>query len=368
MAQQVAHSFLIAEDALGKSLASAMRAVPRASGGLVFACGALARDVRRLAEVARQSCKGVPLVVVPAAGVLSERGEIEGAPGASGILWSGGTTAAFALGEQSQGLPPEAERATAVIAFPRPEAFQPSSLAPLRRAAPRARIFGGGTAGPPAVAVTARGELFAGATAGLWITGLTAPIVDAAHACKPLCDFARIDRASGSIVLEIGGEPALDRLSAAGRTLGDTAKKPQLFAMIAETDELERPRLTVVPVRGIDPTRRGIALGEGDWEGKRIAFGVLDGAAARAELEATATRASARARGAVPRFGLYLSCAGRGHGLYGANDVEHRVLRRRFPELPIAGMQSSFEIAPGPSDVPEMLLYTGVLALFRSPS
>jgi small ligand-binding sensory domain FIST len=130
----------------------------------------------------------------------------------------------------------------------------------------------------------------------------------------------------------------------------------------------EADRYIVRPVRGIDPARRGVMVGPEVKPGMRLAFAVRDAAAARAGLEAAARTISQQALGAAPRFAIYLSCAGRGQGLYGAPDVEARLLRQRFGDLPIAGMHSAFEIVPwGPGEA-RLALYTGVLALFRSPS
>ena len=102
--------------------------------------------------------------------------------------------------------------------------------------------------------------------------------------------------------------------------------------------------------------------------GLRMGFAVRDATTARSGLEATARSISRQALGAAPRFAVYLSCAGRGQGLYGAPDVESRILRQRFGDLPIAGMHSAFEIAPWAPGEARIALYTGVLALFRSPS
>jgi small ligand-binding sensory domain FIST len=121
-------------------------------------------------------------------------------------------------------------------------------------------------------------------------------------------------------------------------------------------------------VRGIDPTRKGVMVGPEVKPGVRLAFAVRDAAAARAGRESPARDLSHQALGAAPRFAIFLSCAGRGQGLYGAADVEARILRQRFGDLPIAGMHSAFEIVPwGPGEA-RLALYTGVLALFRSPS
>ena len=139
-----------------------------------------------------------------------------------------------------------------------------------------------------------------------------------------------------------------------------------VFVALAEPGD--SPRYVVRPVRGIDPTRRGVMVGPEVKPGMRLAFAVRDAAAARSGLQSAVSTLSRQSLGAVPRFALYLSCAGRGQGLYGAPDVEARILRQRFGDLPIAGMHSAFEIVPwGPGEA-RLALYTGVLALFRSPS
>src|SRR5438034_33228 len=77
-----------AADGLGRTLAGLRSDVPSPSGGLIFVSGAAAQDIGAIAEQARSVWKGVPTCVVPAAGVITERGEIEGASAASGLLWS----------------------------------------------------------------------------------------------------------------------------------------------------------------------------------------------------------------------------------------------------------------------------------------
>ena len=77
--------------------------------------------------------------------------------------------------------------------------------------------------------------------------------------------------------------------------------------------------------------------------------------------------ANATRHGAAPRFGIYLNCAGRGSSLYGKRDVDLKILKARLGELPLAGMQSSFEVSEV-GGKPSLQLYTGVLGLFTSPS
>jgi small ligand-binding sensory domain FIST len=358
--------------------------VGSAAGGVVFVSGALTQQVTRVAEQVRAAWKGVPACVVPAAGVLTERGELEGTSAVSGVLWRGGGATAVtfadpqegsgaALADLLQASPPgkaHSPRATSVL-FARPESLGADLLESLCAAAPQMQIFGAGTVGGSAAAVTAEGTLTEAPIAGLVLRGLAPPIVEASPACKLLSDFQRIDEASGGLVLRIGGRTALDALSAATSEMArQPGVQPLVFAALAdeEPDEDGRDRYVVRPVRGIDPGRRAVLIGREARRGMRFAFGVRDAAAARSGLESTARTVAQQALGAAPRFAIYLSCAGRGQSLYGAADVEARILRQRFGDLPIAGMHSSFEIAPWGPGQAKLALYTGVLALFRSPS
>ncbi|WP_438015616.1 FIST C-terminal domain-containing protein [Sorangium sp. So ce315] len=393
-------------DGLVHHLADLRSAVPSASGGVVFVSGQLAQRASSVAELIRSTWRGVPACVVPAAGVLSERGEIEGDTGASGVLWSGGRVTPFAVPERAEDpgrLLREAlartvgSRAATAIVFARPGASAPGMLEGLGAGAPGACLFGAGTASGAAIGVTSQGELLEGAVAGLAITGLAPPLVDASPAARLLSAFHPVEEVSGGVVLRAGGRSALDLLSAATATLGEQASaQPLILAALAEPqraaeagaagprdDAAGEPgavgsvdsvgsvgsvRYVLRPIRGIDPSRRGLLLGDEARPGVRIAFAVRDAAAARAGLEGIARQVSRNALGSAPRFALYLSCAGRGQGLYGAPDVEARILRQRFADLPIAGMHSSFEIAPWAPGEVRLALYTGVLALFRAPS
>jgi small ligand-binding sensory domain FIST len=239
---------------------------------------------------------------------------------------------------------------------------------------PGSCVFGAGTVNGGAVVITPEGEVLSGRAVALSVAGLASPIVAASPACRLVSEMRTIEEVSGGLVLRMGGRSALEELSRAAPNIGTSSDEtqPLVFAALAEPDDAlgedGRPRFVVRRVRGIDPARRGVMIGGEARVGMRLGFGVRDAAAARADLEATARNVAKNALGAAPRFAIYLSCAGRGQGLYGAPDVESRILRQRFGDLPIAGMHSSFELAPRPNGAARLELYTGVLALFRSPS
>jgi small ligand-binding sensory domain FIST len=369
-------------EALLRVLRDTRTDVPAATGGIVFITGALAQHLPAIAARVRTVWKGIPTLLVPAAGVISERGEIEGSPAASGLLWSGGKARPVALGgheDAPRALGEELGRALgprpgSVVLFHRPEGFDPAMLEGLAAAAPTACVFGGGTVGGGAVALTAEGDMIAARAVALSVTGLAPPIVAASPACRLLSDFRTIEEVSGGMVLRIGGRSALEELASVAPSIGSSSGgSPQapVFAALADDGppaDDGRPHFVIRQVRGHDPTRRGVMISSEVRVGMRLAFGVRDAGAARADLETMARTVAKNALGAAPRFALYMSCAGRGQALYGAPDVEARILRQRFGDLPIAGMHSAFEIAPRPNGPPRLEMYTGVLALFRSPS
>lgn len=375
-------------DEIAAGLAEARLGVKAPTAGVVFVSGGLVAQLAATVERVRAEWKGIPVAVVPGAGVLSERGEVEGQSAASGVLWSGGRANVFAASDDEPDLRAAVVRAlgeagggrggTALL-FARPDSFRAEAVEAMPEQLGRLTILGAGTAGRSAVVVDAEGRSHRGRITGMLIGGLAPPIVVDSPACKLLGDFAEIEEVEAGMVLRVGGKPALDLLSAGAATTGGT--QPLVLAAIAEdTDSIEvsralrthpgdrRRSYLVRPVRGIDPSRRGVLVGPDAAPGAQLAFAARDAVQARKNMEAAAREVAEAARGSAPRFALFLSCAGRGQGLYGAPSVDARILRQRFPDLPIAGMHSSFEIAPRGDGAARMQLYTGVLALFRSPS
>ncbi len=362
-------SFVAAPEGLERALVATRAQVTRPAGGLVFVAGALVQAAPRVAEIVRQAWRGIPSVVVPAAGVASERGEVEGAAAATGLLWTGGEASPFgaddaaalggAIAEASSG-------GGASILFT--ANLPPEGIVRASEENPKVTIFGAGAVGgSPIVSDGTRARRVA--AAGIAIRHL-APLVRFSPACRLLSELAPIDEAEGGMVLRIGGVPALERLSAcaSGNTVkaGVEAPRPVVFAALAEGDGDDR--YLIRPVRGVDPDRQGVLIGPEARPGVRLGFAVRDAAAARAGVEAMARGVARDATGSAPSFALLLTCAGRGQGLYGAPDVETRILRQRLVDVPIAGMHSAFDIVPWGQGAARVALYTAVLALFRAPS
>jgi small ligand-binding sensory domain FIST len=388
-------SFSFAGDDPGKAaraLSGAARRVTRPSGALVFAAGVLGERLVELARAVAQSVPGLPVCLAAGAGVVSERGEVEGQSAATGIVWSGGTAQPFSVtGHNAESVGSQLSEAirvnegngrnTTALVFARPNGLAPHVLEPLSELR-RTRVIGAGTVGEaPVLAVGADGTLSPGPAGGIVLSGLTTPLVRASAACRLLMPLKVISKTRGSMVLEIEGAPALEVLSSVADNLED---QPLVFVALApplpqeplrvdpalelnNERHPERPEVLIRAVQGVDPVRRGLLVSDEVRPGMRLAFAVRDAKAAREDLQIAVRELVREANGAAPRFGIYLNCAGRGSSLYGQRDVDLKILKARLGELPLAGMQSSFEVSEV-GGKPSLQLYTGVLGVFTAPS
>ena len=358
---------------------SALDDVPRAAAGIVFLCGALLERQEAVARRLAAENLGFPLLLVGGSGVLSERGEIEGAAAATGLVWSGGSAdigiidanhGDDGLTEGLEGFLADAgERATCMLFVP-PGGFTPRAIQRLGSRSMGTHVFGGGAVGEPGViAVGANGEVVTGRAVAMSIRGFGQSRLRTTHSCRLLGPLRPITEARGSLVLQLGGEPALDVLTQFGHNLKG---QPLVFTVLAQnaagySSSEGHPELLVRGVQGIDPHARGLIVSEEIREGMFMTFGIRDGQAARDDIERVLRELRRDIAGAAPLASLYVNCGGRGRSLYGRPNVDTRLLRERFGDIPIAGMQSSFEIAPY-GDSPSFQLYTGVVALFSELS
>jgi small ligand-binding sensory domain FIST len=375
-----------------RALGQAARRITRPSGAVVFAAGALGERLVELGQAVSQAAPGIPLCLAAGAGVVSERGELEGQSAATGLIWAGGSARPFsvsghnaeAVGSQLAEAIRSSEtngRSSTALVFARPNGLAPHVLEPLSELR-RTRVLGAGTVGEaPVLALSADGLLSRGPAGGMVLTGLATPLVRASAACRLLMPLKVISKTRGSMVLEIEGVPALEVLSSVADNLQD---QPLVFVALAPPVAQEsvrrdpalegaserpaaRPEVLIRAVQGVDPVRRGLLVSDEVRPGMRMAFAVRDAKAAREDLQTAVRELVREANGAAPRFGIYLNCAGRGSSLYGQRDVDLRILKARLGELPLAGMQSSFEVSEV-AGKPALQLYTGVLGVFTAPS
>jgi small ligand-binding sensory domain FIST len=214
--------------------------------------------------------------------------------------------------------------------------------------------------------------------------------------CQPIAPEREITQAEGHVVLQLGGEPALDVMLA---DLGISLSEPQKAIAVVRstlvglsaagqtgvgrTGHLGHD-VRVRHIIGLDPLRHGVAIAEHLQAGMRLAFCRRDVQAARADLvrvcaeireelepeslsiEAinalsdeplpTTPPAGRRIAGAV-----YVSCTGRGGPHFGGPNAELHIIRHALGDVPLVGFFAAGEIARQ-----QLYGYTGVLTVFTT--
>ena len=346
----------------------------RFGGGLLFLSGSFTRQVFDIGLAIREMDLDAPFLLANGAGVLTERGEREQVSACAGMMWQAGTCEPFALNKPKEEAVStrlaEAIRNAAgprnapTILFASREAINPAELFDATTPID-SPLFGGGTVGRPGAVVVTKDQVRSGDVVGMAMRGLGNAVVRASPACEVLGTPQPVTSSEGALVLTIASQPALDVLRKQASEVA--GQRPVVVAVQVNETEDPRSRVMIRGIRGIHESRGGVMVSEDIVEGTRVAFAVLDGAAAAADLEATLREASRDARGGAERFGLYIDCAGRGANLYGESGMDVQAIRRRFPRLPVAGIKSAFEIGPGLRGATTHL-YSGVFCLFYAPS
>lgn len=346
----------------------------RLGGGLLFLCGTLARQPLDVAVAVRELGLAAPILLATGAGVLTERGEHEQVSACAGLFWQAGTCTPFAVDKRGdEPLSDRLAQAIEQVAGPRQhpvvmfasrEAINPPELFDTARPL-RVPLFGGGTVGKPGALVIWGKRVLSGDIAGMGLQGVGRAVVRASPACQVLGRPQPVTARDGALVLSIASRSALDVLRS--QASGVAGQRPIVFAVEVGSEDSTRPRVMLRGIRGIHESRGGVMVSEDIEIGTKVAFAVLDGAAAAADLEATLREVSRDACGGVPRFGIYIDCTGRGTQLYGEAGMDVQAIRRRFPKLPIAGVKSAFEIGPGLEGATTHL-YSGVFCLMYAPS
>ena len=223
--------------------------------------------------------------------------------------------------------------------------------------------------------------------------------------CQPVGPVRSVTASERNVITELDGEPALncllrdmdiaedteprealprlrqtlvglsDRRAADARQNGGFYTPPRPGAFGSDT----RVRSLI----GLDPARRGVAIGEAAEPGLQLAFCTRNTQAARRDLMRICTeirdevepealpRSGPAARGAATgpaarttagiAGAVYVSCTGRGGPHFGAPSAELALVRQALGDVPLTGFFAAGEIARH-----HLYGYTGVLTVFRS--
>jgi small ligand-binding sensory domain FIST len=251
---------------------------------------------------------------------------------------------------------------------------------------------------------------------GVWAGGLSGVAFDAqvpivsrvTQGSQPIGPQRTVTAAQGPLVLELGGEPALDLLLNDLGLEGTTdlrAALPRLRGTLVGLSDGQTAAPATVATRrahafgadvrvrhivGLDPARRAVAIADRAEVGQQLAFSRRDAEAARRDLVricaeirdelspeelpfATAvgapaqmarTRSAAAARAGQSEAiagAIYVSCAGRGGPHFGAPSAELAIIHRALGDVPLVGFFAAGEIGHR-----HLYGYTGVLTVFAA--
>ncbi len=190
-------------------------------------------------------------------------------------------------------------------------------------------------------------EIEPAALAGVRLSGLAAPGQAAARPYRVLTPLLEVTRARGNWIFGLGGRPALEVY----RELAGGLGMEQWIALMTPGIAPRRVRpsssdrapagaegLVERGIIGLDPERGAISVPAPVESGVRLAFALLDGVAARQNLESLV--AANTGKGAS--LGLFLAGSLRGSALFGGLEGEARCLTAGLPETPMLGLHGAY--------------------------
>lgn len=334
--------------------------------------GALLQVAREIAGVAQ----GASVVLAETTAIVAGSGEREGAPGVSALALSrdvvrcklsvvaAGTPRSEHRARMEEGASARVDdrpgvRPKLTVAFLAPAAHTPEALTGIASEG-LPPVVGAGTSRLVAVR-PGEGPVQCDAALVSLVTSLGVAVT-ASPAARLLTPWMKVTGMDGPFLLSVDGTPTLDVLT---RVVEKTGQREPLFFALKAPREGVAPLLRTVG--GVDPARGAVAVGDVLPPDAEVAIAVRDPSAARNDLSTRLRTVAREMAGGIPAAALMLTCAGRGASLYGHADVDAGIFRGRFPSVPVAGMHSSFELAPW-GDRTRVHLFTAVSAVFFRPS
>ena len=174
------------------------------------------------------------------------------------------------------------------------------------------------------------------------------PVVS--QGCRPVGDPMIVTEVDGPLLLGLAGRPALDQLLASAASLGEGDRSifergPQVGIVVDEAKATFRTGdFLIRNVTGVDPDRRGVAVGAQVEVGTTVQFHVRDAASADEELRALMA-AVPPPRGDADRGALLFTCNGRGSAFFGQPDHDADIVCAVVGPA-VAGMACAGEVGP----------------------
>lgn len=163
--------------------------------------------------------------------------------------------------------------------------------------------------------------------------------------CRPIGGPFIVTRAEGNVLLELAGQPALQRLEGVVAGLDQADRRLAMrglhLGVVADEHKADFARgdFLIRAVLGADRDTGAIAVGTLVPVGTTVQFQVRDAATAGEDLRALLK--DRQADGA-----LVFTCNGRGTRLFGAPDHDATIVSDELAGAPLAGMSCAGEIGP----------------------
>jgi small ligand-binding sensory domain FIST len=174
------------------------------------------------------------------------------------------------------------------------------------------------------------------------------PVVS--QGCRPVGDPMIVTEVDGPVLLGLAGQPALDQLLTSAASLGEGDRSifelgPQVGVVVDEAKATFRTGdFLIRNVTGVDPDRRGVAIGAQVEVGTTVQFHVRDAGSADEELRALMAGVPP-ARPTADRGALLFTCNGRGSAFFGQPDHDAEIVSDLVGPA-LAGMACAGEIGP----------------------
>ncbi|HTM57061.1 MAG TPA: FIST N-terminal domain-containing protein [Candidatus Udaeobacter sp.] len=318
-----------------------------------------------LSEALKQSLAPACLIGCSARGVVSTRHELESDPALSVIaarlpgvelhpfvLVNAGWSAAAERREEFERHAPHTLGAELVLLFGDPFSLEPERvLTGFNRFAPGVRVVGGmASAGmsPQSNALLLNDWVSREGGVGLALKGGLRVDVVVSQGCQPIGPPIEVTRVEQNLLIELDGQPALERAEQVLRALPDSERERLSSGLYvgrpARGEASSRGDYLIRNLLGADRDRGVIAVGDALAIGERIRLHVRDARTAREDLELLL---SPQPFDSAPSAALLFACNGRGRGLYGVADGDITTLQDALGGgVPASGMFCAGEIGP----------------------
>ncbi len=352
-------------EAIGEVVGAVLdRVGPAPDLAVLFLSPALAGAAEDLAATVAATLAPGALVGTTASTVIGGAREVEQGPAVA--LWAanvGPTTAVRLEGEQVEGGMrirgvPAAQaqggsRTLLLLADPFSLPLE-ALLAGLAQDLPDLTVVGGlasGARGPGGNRLIVDDEVHRDGAVGLLLPPGVVAVPLVSQGCRPVGEPMIVTGVDGPLLLELAGQPALDRLLEVGQSLGDDERTafetgPQVGVVVDEgLPTFATGDFLIRGIVGADPDRRGLAIGERVEVGTTVQFHVRDSASADEELRRLLAEVGDEVPDDRDQGALVFTCNGRGFGFFGQPDHDAELVTDLVGPA-VAGMACAGEIGP----------------------